>query len=141
MMKARQYNRRIFTEDVKPQVYHPAGWDDGEEFGSLIKIDVLPPKPERFFADGDTYNPQYDDEFRIWNFIKLLSQKYDVIVTNPPYIGGKSQSSKLTEFLKYNYPDAKSDTFSAYIMRCEHMTKNWIYWYVYTICLDVYTEL
>ncbi|MGI6788418.1 MAG: hypothetical protein ACOX4X_02795 [Aminobacterium colombiense] len=24
MMKARQYNRRIFTEGVKPQVYHPA---------------------------------------------------------------------------------------------------------------------
>ena len=29
-----------------------------------------------------------------------LVQKYDVVVTNPPYMGGKGQSSKLTEFLK-----------------------------------------
>ena len=34
MMKARQYDRRIFSEDIKPQVYHPAGFSDGEEYGS-----------------------------------------------------------------------------------------------------------
>ena len=33
MMKARQYNRRIFTDGVKPQVYHPTGFPDGEEYG------------------------------------------------------------------------------------------------------------
>jgi hypothetical protein len=72
MMKARQYNRRIFTENVRPQVYHPMGWEDGEEYGSLIKIDELGEKPEPKL--GQMAMAQTDDEtaLRIWNFKRLL---------------------------------------------------------------------
>lgn len=123
MMKARQYNRRIFTEDDKPQVYYPAGFPDGEEYGSLVKVDALPPKPERLLADGATYNPQYDDELRIWNFKRLLAQKYDVVVTNPPYMGNRSMSTKITEYVVSNYPDGKIDLFAAFIECCVLLTK------------------
>ncbi len=117
MMKARQYNRRIFTEDIKPQVYYPAGWSDGEEYGSLIKVDTLPPKPE-LSKDQLTIYDDYERDLRVWNFERLLAQKYDVVVTNPPYMGGTGMGSKLSEFIKTNYPDSKSDTFSAFIERC-----------------------
>lgn len=122
MMKARQYNRRIFTEDVKPQVYYPSGWSDGEEYGSLVKVDTIPPKPQ-LPKDQLSIFDDYERDLRIWNFKRLLVQKYDVVVTNPPYMGGKGQSSKLTEFLKENYPETKSDTFSAFIERCGQMAK------------------
>jgi len=79
MMKARQYNRRIFTEDVKPQVYYPAGWSDGEEYGSLVKVDTLPPKPE-LPKDQLTFFGDYERDLRVWNFKRLLAQKYDVVV-------------------------------------------------------------
>ena len=128
MMKARQYNRRIFSEGVKPQVYHPGGWPDGEEYGSLIVVDreqwiVDRNEPERFLADGKTHNPTYEVELRVWSFKRLLSQKYEVVVTNPPYMGGKGQSAKISEFLAKKYADVKSDTFSAFIVRCCNMTK------------------
>ena len=118
MMKARQYNRRIFTEDVKPQVYHPVGFPDGEEYGSLVKIDKLEPMPElpkekhRALFDGG-----YDAKLNVWNFKRLLAQKYDVVVTNPPYMGSSGMGAKMSEFLKKNYPDSKSDLFSAFIER------------------------
>jgi hypothetical protein len=124
MMKARRYNRRILTENVRPQVYHPAGWSDGEEYGSLLKVDVLPPKPEPKL--GQMTLEQTDDEtaLRVWNFKRLLAQKYDVVVTNPPYMGNKGMSRKLSEFLQTKYPDYKSDTFAAFIIRCGEMAKS-----------------
>ncbi|MCL2045256.1 MAG: BREX-1 system adenine-specific DNA-methyltransferase PglX [Oscillospiraceae bacterium] len=128
MMKARQYNRRIFTENVKPQVYHPMGWSDGEEYGSLLKFSgedlAIGDKPDKFLPDGETYNQAYDDELRIWNFKRLLSQKYDVVVTNPPYMGGKGQSASIAKFLAEKFSDVKSDTFSAFIVRCSEMAKS-----------------
>lgn len=122
MMKARQYNRRIFTEDVKPQVYHPAGWSDGEEYGSLIEVEMLPPKPE-LPKDQLTIFDDYERDLRVWNFKRLLVQKYDVVVTNPPYMGNKGLNAKLSEYLQTNCADYKSDTFSAFIIRCGEMAK------------------
>ena len=119
MMKARQYNRRIFTDGVKPQVYHPAGFPDGEEYGSLAKVDKLEPKPEQSKDQQMTlFDGSYDAKLNVWNFKRLLAQKYDVVVTNPPYMGSSGMSAKLSDFVKKNYPDSKSDTFSAFIERC-----------------------
>ena len=69
------------------------------------------------------FNLDYMASLRIWNFKRLLSEKYDVVVTNPPYMGGKGQSGIVTEFLKDNFPDTKSDTFSAFIEQCGHLCK------------------
>jgi hypothetical protein len=52
-----------------------------------------------------------------------MADKYDVVVTNPPYMGGRGQNSKLKNFLKNEYPDTKSDTFSAFIEQCGRMSK------------------
>lgn len=119
MMKARQYNRRIFTEDIKPQVYYPAGYPEGEEYGSLVKVDKLEPMPELPKEQQMTlFDGSYDTKLNVWNFKRLLAQKYDVVVTNPPYMGSSGMSAKLSDFVKKNYPDSKSDTFSAFIERC-----------------------
>lgn len=123
MTKGRQYNRRIFTENVHPQVYHPAGWSDGEEYGSLIKLDELEPMPELLLSDGETYNPYYSDKLRVWNFKRLLTQKYDVVVTNPPYKGSRDLNTTLSDYIKKNFPDSKADLFAAFMERCQQMTR------------------
>lgn len=117
MMKARQYNRRIFTEDIKPQVYHPAGFPEGEEYGSLVKVDALPPKPEEP-RELTLFTEKYETALNAWNFKRLLAQKYDVVVTNPPYMGGSGMGVKMTEFVKKNYPDSKYDLFAVFIEKC-----------------------
>ena len=122
MMKARQYNRRIFTEDVRPQVYYPAGWSDGEEYGSLVKVDSLPPKPE-LPKDQLTIFDDYERDLRVWNFMRLIAQKYDVVVTNPPYMGGSGMGAKLSDYVKKNYSDSKSDLFAVFIEKCGELLK------------------
>ena len=53
----------------------------------------------------------------------LLSQKYDAVVTNPPYMGASNMNPCLNEFIKQNYADYKSDFFSAFVVRASQMTK------------------
>ena len=54
---------------------------------------------------------------------KILSQKYDVVVTNPPYMGISNGNVRLNEFVKKNYPDSKSDLFAVFLERCGQMIK------------------
>ncbi len=52
---------------------------------------------------------------------KILSQKYDIVVTNPPYMGISNGNEKLNKYVKKNYPDSKSDLFAVFIVRCGEM--------------------
>ncbi|MCI9128332.1 MAG: BREX-1 system adenine-specific DNA-methyltransferase PglX [Eubacterium sp.] len=54
---------------------------------------------------------------------EALSQKYDAVVTNPPYMGASNMNLKLNEFIKNNYADYKSDFFSAFVIHVSQMTK------------------
>lgn len=54
---------------------------------------------------------------------EALGQKYDVVVTNPPYMGASNMNPRLNDFIKNHYPDYKSDFFSAFIVRGSEMTK------------------
>ena len=54
---------------------------------------------------------------------EALAQKYDVVVTNPPYMGASSMGSNLTNYAKKQYPDSKSDLFAIFIDHCEQMTR------------------
>jgi len=122
MMKARQYNRRIFTEGATPQVYYPSGDSELGEYGSLLKVDNPNPKPE--FREFITlFEPGYEEKMHVWNFKRLLSQKYHVVLTNPPYRGSSDIAARLANFLKNEYPDSKSDLFAAFIERCAVFTK------------------
>lgn len=47
----------------------------------------------------------------------ILSRKYDCVVTNPPYMGGKGMNPALKVFAKDNFPDSKSDLFAMFIER------------------------
>lgn len=51
---------------------------------------------------------------------KLLVQKYDVAITNPPYMAPSRIQKK---YAQKNYPDSKSDLFAIFIEKCHELTK------------------
>ena len=55
---------------------------------------------------------------------QALAQKYHAVVTNPPYMGGSGMSAELSDFVKNNYPDSKSDLFAVFMERCRQMAVN-----------------
>ena len=59
---------------------------------------------------------------------RILSKKYSVVVTNPPYMGNKGMTEQLYKFATKNYSDSKIDLFSMFIKRCgELCCKNGYY--------------
>ncbi len=52
---------------------------------------------------------------------KILSAKYDVVITNPPYMSNRGMDEKLTNFVKKNYKTTKYDLFAAMIEKCSKM--------------------
>lgn len=123
MMKARQYNRRILTLGVRPQVYEPTGYADGMEYGSLVRIDELDPRPEKS-EELTLFDMDYEEKLNAWSFRRLLSQKYDVVATNPPYMGSKGMNAKMAEYVKKNFSDSKSDLFAVFIERCGQLLRS-----------------
>ena len=49
---------------------------------------------------------------------KLLAKNYDIVVTNPPYMGNSGMNPNLKEYLKNNYSNSKSDLFAVFIEKC-----------------------
>lgn len=102
---------------------------DAKEYGSIL--DVRPVDFTALYARFDEirnenpnmYTYQILDE--LLPFVQVAeakAQKYHVVVTNPPYMGSSGMSVKLSEFVKRNYPDSKSDLFAVFIERCGQMT-------------------
>lgn len=108
MMKARQYDRRFLTRGVEPQVYYPGGDRELEEFGSLLTVEKWD-KPE---SDQVSLHDTAD------HFRRLLAQKYDAVVTNPPYMAVSNASGALQDYVKKNFSVSKSDLFAVFIERC-----------------------
>ncbi|SDK39637.1 BREX-1 system adenine-specific DNA-methyltransferase PglX [Natronincola ferrireducens] len=58
---------------------------------------------------------------------RLMSDKYDVVVANPPYGGLRKLNPNLKRFLEDNYKDYKYDLFSVFIIRNLSFTKEYGY--------------
>lgn len=117
MMKARQYDRRFLTRGIQPNLYYPGVYAEGQEFGSLLIVDKLEPRPEQ--PDEITlFDSNYEEKLNTWNFRSLLARQYDVVVTNPPYMAVSNGDAALNKYIKDNYPDSKGDLFAAFMERC-----------------------
>ncbi|OGO91751.1 MAG: hypothetical protein A2Y17_13405 [Clostridiales bacterium GWF2_38_85] len=123
MMKARGYNRRFFRQDnvPQPQVYSPIADNDLLEYGSLIKIDTLEPKPAQSSEQLSLDDMQIAAKLNDWHFKQLIMQRYDVVVTNPPYMG--NMPAEMTEYVINKYPDSRYDMYSVFIEKCIELTK------------------
>ena len=114
MMKARQYDRRFFSRGISAQVYCPKEDQELVDFGALVQVKELgdePTEPEELTL----FNMNYADQQNDWNYRRVLSQKYAVVCTNPPYLN--KYNDRLKKFVTENYKDFSGDLFSVFIYR------------------------
>ena len=144
MMKARQYDRRLLTRGIQPNIYSicesngisrdvldyfengdPAfkkamgtivqELHDAKEYGSILNI--TPVDFTGLYARFDEIREDInmmqmsalDELLPLVKCAEVLAQKYDVVVTNPPYLGSSRFSAKLNDFVIANYLDVKAD--------------------------------
>ena len=55
----------------------------------------------------------------------LLSKKYDVVVTNPPYMGNNGMNPILKDYIKSNFPLTKTDLFAVFLEKGLEMIKDY----------------
>ena len=108
---------------------------DAKEYGSILNIPTLQYDAlydrfdiiSRSFAEN-LFQAQYkvmaiEQLLPLVKQSQIMSQKYDVVVTNPPYMGSSGMSGKLGEYVKTFYPDSKSDLFSCFIEKSYSLAK------------------
>ena len=123
--------RDLFTQ---PLLKTLGQFEEADNLGSLIvpaletAADLEPifkakdPSGELFDADNPDYNWMTHDRIKkVLRQAAFLSPRYHVVVTNPPYLGGKNMNSRLKVFAEDNYPMSKSDLFAMFIERCAKM--------------------
>lgn len=158
MMKARQYDRRLLTRGIQPNIYSiresngiqamtieyfhkndpklkadieriVTEMRDAKEYGSILNI--TPVDFAGLYARFDEIREDInmmqmsamDELLPLVKCAELLAQKYDVVVTNPPYMGASGMNARLAEYVKSNYPNTKSDMSTVFMEKTVKMCK------------------
>lgn len=106
---------------------------DAKEYGSIISVadydwDLLHQFAAEFDISGemnlfDSFGIEATQQ-RLQELVavgEVLAQKYEVVVTNPPYMGSGGMGAKLSAYVKQNYPDSKSDLFAVFMERADNI--------------------
>ena len=102
---------------------------DAKEYGSILNIspadfDLLYARVEEVKNDISLYHQNVLEQILpLIQAAEVMSAKYDVVVTNPPYMGVSGMGAKLSEFVKKNYPDSKSDLFACFMTKGNRMIR------------------
>lgn len=98
---------------------------DAKEYGSILQIEP---------QDWDTICKKVSSGSSIYGefvqnslipllkMAQVLSQQYEIVVTNPPYLSSGNMNRKLANFLKRKYPKSKANTYASFISRCASFT-------------------
>ena len=108
---------------------------DAKEYGSIISVtpcdwDLLRRfAVPRWVSEGGQIPMEIHGEIeaaprlqRLCDIGEALSQKYHVVVTNPPYMASSGMGNIIGEFVKTKYSDSKNDLYSVFIERCRDFT-------------------
>lgn len=105
---------------------------DATELGSIIKIDQdidadnLQSTVEKIDFDDslDVFgNKRTKDKIlKILSIVRIMTNKYETVVTNPPYMN--KFDKKLKKYLRNNYKDYSKDLFSVFIYHNMHLLRD-----------------
>ncbi len=122
MKGSRKYSRFLKAVEqkvIQPNITFYQDFEFDEKFknasaiGSLIKVE--PEEAENYKVEINSIFGERQGKLKL--LYDLLGQRYDVVVTNPPYISASRMETQLKEYVQMNYPATKSDLFATFILR------------------------
>jgi hypothetical protein len=124
LMKGRQKHRRFLRAVEKNNIQANITFYQDFEFdnkfnnatalGSLVRVDEH--EVNSIVVDENSLFGERQKEVK--KLYQLLGQRYDVVVTNPPYISSSRMEGSLKQYVEATYPETKSDLFATFILRC-----------------------
>ena len=153
LLKAREYDKNIFNKlnseeinimsikeskdtycNLRNEITDTEQFDylinifkNAKEIGSIIKID----------SDYNYLKMEEEIENNLTIFgiemkenilplikqFRILSNKYDIVVTNPPYMNSSNMPVNLKGYIQKHYSDVKNDLFSVFIAKVIELSK------------------
>ncbi|MGP1428726.1 MAG: BREX-1 system adenine-specific DNA-methyltransferase PglX [Fusobacterium sp.] len=119
-------------------------FEDAKEYGSILKLESIDKEilkrefnilkesfnnneQETLIFNEDEMIIDINEELElIESLIKqhiIMTDKFDITVTNPPYMGNSRMNGILKEYIDKNYSDVKSDLFAVFFIKCGEITK------------------
>lgn len=126
MMKGREHDRRFLRKSIIPNIIpfkNIASHDkfsNAETIGSLIRIrqeDVGKIRIE----ENSIFSEQ---ERHLKKQATFISKRYDIVVTNPPYLNAGNMEGVLKQFVEREYNTTKSDLFACFLLRVSEFIKH-----------------
>jgi hypothetical protein len=114
-----------FSQDELAQIHQFR--ENTETFGALIQpvlnsenLAALKAKIGEIDPYGDAVVETTRSMLRlVLDQAEMLSQRYQVVVANPPYMGGRYMEKSLKAWAETCYPDSKSDTYALFIQKSQ----------------------
>ncbi|MBX4261949.1 BREX-1 system adenine-specific DNA-methyltransferase PglX [Clostridium estertheticum] len=112
-------------------------FNDAKEYGSILEVKEVnfESLKERLNEIEKEYNLTFVDYKKmlldelpiIIKQAEIMSRKYEVCITNPPYMGIKSMNNNLKKYLENNYNYVKTELYAVFIAKCTAYTKEYKY--------------
>ncbi len=102
---------------------------DAKEYGSILTVtpqdwDALYNRFAEITEDINMFRDMALGELLpLVQVAEALAQKYDAVVTNPPYMASSGMSKKLFSYVKKYYDDGRNDLYTVFILRCREFCK------------------
>ncbi len=117
---------RFEREDEKP--FFP-GWSKEQfeteagrrEFWEILEVQIgqaLDAFARDQAESGQDYSFFAGETTKGLRLLELMAERYDVVLTNPPYMTSRNMNAVLKQYLQKKYPVTKSDLYAAFIQRC-----------------------
>ena len=118
-------------------------FEDAKEYGSILKLETIDKETlEKEFNllkesldneqgtlifNEDELNISIEEDLELIESLIAqhiaLTNKYEVVVTNPPYMGNSRMNTVLKKYIETNYSDVKNDLFAVFFIKCGEITK------------------
>ena len=96
-------------------------WEHPDEAWDLWKRDMLDTLKEYVERAADSFDINRrmfgQEAIKGVQLLDLLTRRFDLVMTNPPYMGAGSMGPSLKEYVWNNYPAGRSDLYAAFIER------------------------
>jgi len=129
LMKGRQKQRRFLRTVAKDHIEPNISFYQDFEFDNKFKnataigslIEITPMEVDNFKIEENSLFAERQRE--VFKLYKLLGQRYEVVVTNPPYIKSSRMESSLQDYVESNYVEGRYDLYTAFVQQGLNLCK------------------
>ena len=133
----------IYENSLKNLETLLGNFTNAKEYGSILKIpdiDIenlnseIEKLDEIYHSQGQLslmtgkkavldFEKEYEKIKKLARQQEIFQNKFDIVITNPPYMGNARMNPKIKDYTDRYYPEVKSDLFSVFFIKCCEMAK------------------